>query len=86
MEQISASGQPVTLLHFVREVSTSTGTEWRITCMPHMTEFHQTAYHPNYPRSDDPRAVTCPACKKTAAYREAKERIEAVLKGPIGAK
>ena len=47
---------------------------WRIACMPNMTEFHQTMYHPNYQRTDDYRAVTCPACKKSEAYKEAMER------------
>ena len=66
MEQFNASGQPVTLIHLAYPIS---ATEWRIACMPGMTEFHQTPHHPNYQRTNDTRAITCPGCKATAVYK-----------------
>ena len=65
MDQLLPDGQVVTLIHLV--VLTEAG--WRIACMPNMTEFHSTSYHPNYQRTDEVRAVTCPTCKKTEAYK-----------------
>jgi hypothetical protein len=60
MDQITVTGETVTLVHFTHQV----GAEWRIACMPGMVEFHQTKFHPNYMRTNDARAVTCPACKQ----------------------
>lgn len=71
MNQITSQGQEFTLIHFS---STESGTE-RIACMPNMVEFHQTMYHPVVQRSDDPRGVTCPACKKSGMYVAANQRI-----------
>lgn len=59
MEQVDSQGRSVTLIHFVSQVDPE-----RIACMPNMKEFHQTQHHLNYQRSNEPRAVTCPACKK----------------------
>lgn len=64
MEQLNALGQTITLIHYVFQVDPE-----RIACMPHMQEFHSTKYHPNYQRTNDPRAVTCPACKATGEYK-----------------
>lgn len=66
MDQITVSGQIINPIHFVFQV----GPE-RIACMPNMTEFHTTPYHRSYARSNDPRAVTCPACKKSTPFAEA---------------
>ena len=67
MSQITPSGTSFTLIHFVFQTDPE-----RIACMPNMTEFHQTPHHPNYQRSNDARAVTCPGCKKTDAYKTAR--------------
>lgn len=82
MQQITVGGGFVTLIHFMSEVSAIPPTEdgpqtlqWRIACMPNMTEFHATPYHPNYQRSNDVRAVTCPACKKTQAFLDAQRTL-----------
>lgn len=48
--------------------------QWRIACMPTVTNFATNAYFPNYLRSDEPAAVTCAECKKTEAYREARRK------------
>ena len=50
--------------------------------MPSMTEFHATMYHPNYQRSNDVRAVSCPACKKTKVFNDVQTILTAALKGP----
>lgn len=69
MEQIDAGGNATTLVHFVYQSEPE-----RIACMPNMVEFHSTAYHKNYQRSNDPRAVSCPACRRTDAYKTARAR------------
>lgn len=69
MNQVNEFGQQVTLIHYVFQTDPE-----RIACMPNMTEFHLTPYHPNYQRSNDARAVTCPGCKKTSTYTEAINR------------
>lgn len=46
------------------------GTDWAIACMPGITNFRTQAHHPNYLRSNDTRAVTCPKCKNTNIYKE----------------
>lgn len=69
MEQIDAQGRSITLIHYVFQTNPE-----RIACMPNMTEFHQTAYHQNYQRSNSVSAITCPACKRTEVYREMKGR------------
>lgn len=82
MDQILATGGSVTLIHYTHAV----GGNWRIACMPNMVEFHVTLYHPNYQRSDDVRAVSCPACKKTAAFTGAQDALTAALRGPARAR
>lgn len=71
MDQIGADGRSITLIHFVY----STGGDHRIACMPNMTEFHQTQYHRNHHRTNDPRAATCPQCKRTPEYVAAMEAV-----------
>lgn len=63
MDQILATGQSVTLIHYVFQDN-----QERIACMPNMTEFHQTQHHPNYQRTNSKGAVTCPMCKKSKAF------------------
>lgn len=83
MEQLLGTGGTITLIHFVNQLEVPTGDEdkpgleWRIACMPNMTEFHQTPYHPNYQRTDEVRAVTCPACKMSVIFKKSKELLEA---------
>lgn len=93
MNQLLPSGNSVTLIHFVSKMMVPpTDSEpegppsgqWRIACMPNMVEFHQTLYHPAYHRTDDPRAVTCPACMKSTAFKESKKNLDEVLGRPRG--
>ena len=88
MDQVSATGRTITLVHFVSEVippldntehKESLVTQWRISCMPNMIEFHATSYHPNYQRTDDVRAVSCPQCMKSLAFRQAQERLNTAV-------
>lgn len=69
MQQINAFGQQSTPIHFVFQVNPE-----RIACMPQLTEFHQTRFHPVHKRSNDPRAVTCQQCKTTGVYKQARGR------------
>lgn len=80
MQQLTPTGQFINIIHFMTMVSVPPLNEdgppvpqWRIACMPNMVEFHQTMYHPNYQRTDEPRAATCPACKKTPVFLKAME-------------
>jgi hypothetical protein len=67
--QLQPGGGYVTLVHLVFPTKQPpNGDDWRIACMPNMTEFYQTASHPNYQHTPDPRAVTCPQCKQTAVF------------------
>ena len=80
LDQILATGNVVTLVHFfsyktyvMREGQTLMRDSWReapghIVCMPGMTEFHATRGHPAYLRTEEVRAVTCPACMNTPEY------------------
>ena len=44
-----------------------------IACMPHVTDFRTQRFQPNYLRSTDTRAVTCPQCKKTQIFVEVRK-------------
>jgi hypothetical protein len=81
MNQVQADGSVVTLVHFLyaHAGGGSTGTDWRIACMPGVTEFHQTPHHPNYQMTNDTRATTCPSCKRTAPFKRAQEALDAAL-------
>ena len=61
MDQLNRNGSSITIIHFL----TQTDPE-RIACMPGMTEFHETLYHPVVRRTNEILAVTCPACLKKA--------------------
>lgn len=71
MQQINQFGQVVTLIHLAIVVQ---GDKRRLACMPGLAELHETTGHPSMQRSDDPRAVTCPACKRSALFVEATAR------------
>ena len=68
MDQVDAHGFTTTLIHFVFQENPE-----RIACMPNMTEFHLTPYHLNYQRTNDPRATTCPACRRTDLHKKSME-------------
>ena len=68
MNQIDARGRVTTVIHYT--YFSGLFGAWRIACMPNMTEFHRTDYHPNYDRTNDVRAVTCQSCKKTPVFYE----------------
>lgn len=64
-------GSPITTLggdYAIHLTFLQEGVGWRIACMPHVSDFKTAAHHPNYLRSDDTRAVTCPRCKKTDEF------------------
>jgi len=82
MEQLDKFGQSTTLIHWMTETSNGL----RIACMPNATEFHATPYHPAFQRTDDVRAASCPACRRTAEYKCVVERLEAALRGPASVK
>lgn len=50
------------------------GGEFVIACMPNTLDFKTSAHQPNFLRSNDTRAVTCPQCKKTAIFAEMQKR------------
>jgi hypothetical protein len=90
MDQILANGTQINIIHFMGNVlvpplSTEQegppSTQLRIVCMPHMTEWHKTDYHPNYLRSEDPRAANCPACKRTKVFADAMAALNQNLAG-----
>lgn len=64
MQQIQSGGTIITAIHlcFIDNGKV------HIACMPGLEEFHRTMYHPAYHRSNDYRAVTCPACKRSTTY------------------
>ena len=64
MEQLLPDGTLITIIHFVCQVDPE-----RIACMPNMTEFGSTMYHPHVMRTNEPRAVTCPQCRKTEVFK-----------------
>lgn len=50
------------------------GVDWRIACMPDVTDFRHQTHQPNYLRSNDTRAVTCDRCKKTRIFEEVRKK------------
>lgn len=72
MDQIGPAGQAKTIIHFVTESGTGDH-RWRIACMPNMlpSEFGSTPYHKHIQRTNEARAVTCPACRRTDAHAQA---------------
>lgn len=78
MDQILPGGGKITLIHYT--YADGLGESYRIACMPNMTEFHETPYHPVYQRSNDVRAVTCPACMKSSVFKESQRILEDALR------
>jgi hypothetical protein len=74
MEQVNSFGQRITLIHFVYPTGEPVQ-PIRLACMPDLTVFHKTLQHPAFLRTDDPRGVTCAACKRTIAFKDAASRI-----------
>lgn len=61
-------GTQITLIHYTHFIG-GLGNGWRIACMPNMKELNSgDALQPNFQRTEDKRAVTCPMCKKSNAY------------------
>lgn len=85
MDQILPGGGSITLIHLVYALSDESPPDYRIACMPNMLEFHATPYHPAFHRSNDARAVTCPACKRTEIYKKATE-VKVTQSKPTGGK
>ena len=58
------------LTHFVLDYGCG---HWTLVCMPMMREMHAVQGVRLEPihRSDDPRAVTCPACKASNEFKRA---------------
>ena len=50
------------------------GSDWLIACMPQVVDMRFAPHQPNYLRSNDTRAVTCPECKKTRIFKEIRKR------------
>lgn len=73
MAGIATLGGTHTIHLTYRPTGLDEGAEWKIACMPEVTDFKTTAFHPNYLRSNDTRAVTCQACKATKIFSEVKK-------------
>lgn len=86
MEQITGMGEKISLIHFIymSNPQGGLGEGWRIACMPNMREFHATAYHTHYERTDETRAVTCPGCKNTEIFKTKKQALENLLRKHLG--
>lgn len=66
--QTLPDGTQIVIVHYNHFVG-GLGNGWHIACMPNMKEMHTNdALHPTFIRSNDKRAVTCPACKKSTVY------------------
>lgn len=74
MDQITATGERITIIHLTFWKEEKGKGDWYIACMPGMTTLHKTNHQENHQRSNDARAVSCPACKRTSIYGEIKRR------------
>lgn len=83
-QQMNSSGGLITVIHYTYSQGEGEDLIWRIACMPNMTEFHETPYHPSYQRSNDVRAVTCLACKRTQLFLENAKILETALRRVVG--
>lgn len=68
MGPINTITSTTTPIHFIADM----GGKVRLVCMPNVVEFHATREHHHHLHTNDPRAVTCPACKKTPIFIKAK--------------
>lgn len=72
---ITTLGGGPTIVHLTYNMDEGSDTpEWRIACMPHVTDFATAAHHHNYLRSNDTRATNCQACAATAVFKRIKAR------------
>ena len=86
-EALLPDGSRVTLIHFVYRLprgpfggtavaDAAGGQRWSVACVPNLLELHAANMRPTpWQRTDDPRAVTCPECKKSEAYRLALAQV-----------
>lgn len=76
MDQITPGGGTLTIIHFAYPLSDDSPPQYRLACMPNMqsNEFGQTRYHGVHHHTNEPRAATCPACKRTDVFKKALER------------
>jgi hypothetical protein len=94
-EMIREDGSVIYLVHFVfkspKGIVRQQGKElnavdptWKIACAPGLVEMEAQATRAfPWMRSDDPRAVSCPLCQRTAEYRIAMDFHGERLPGPI---
>ncbi len=86
---ILEDGSTLILVHFVyqspRGTTQSEGEPltpektWKVACAPNMVEIAaQTTRSFPYQRTDDARAVSCPACQKTKEFRQAADALNAI--------
>lgn len=80
MEQLQRDGSLINVVHYAY-VTEGLGGGERVACMPTMRLGQQVtpfpgALTPTYMRSNDTRAVTCPACRKTHAFSEANGGVD----------
>lgn len=71
---------PDVVIHFMYAVGGGP-MDWRIACMPDVREFHQTAEHPVYHRTDDARAVNCPDCMDQPIHKNWDKQILGRVRG-----
>lgn len=76
MDMIMPGGRAVTLIHYAYPLSDDSPPQYRLACMPNMlpSEFGKTQYHEVHHHTNEPRAATCPACKRTDIFRKAMEK------------
>lgn len=66
--QTLPDGTQIVIIHYTHYVG-GLGNGWQIACMPSLKELNSNdALHPNYQRTNDKRAVTCPACKRSNVF------------------
>ena len=71
-EMLLPDGRKLTLVHFTYRAGSGANDRWVIACTPNADALHGVVgHHLPWHRSDDPRAVTCPGCKWTDAYKGA---------------
>ena len=70
--QVQPDGSVIVPVHFEQA--------GHIACAPNMAVLHANEHRPHpWQRTGEPRAVTCNACLASAAYKKAKEHMEAML-------
>lgn len=88
---ILEDGSGIVLVHFTyrgslgaivsKNISLGGKEVWKVACAPALRELSSLPDRPGpWHRSSDPRAVTCPLCKKTEAYQQAALETEAAVR------